>query len=129
MSTEGVDAHASGRTGPDGRLLRRYRVMAFTTATLLLVLVLVGVPLQLAAGRPEVVNVVGTMHGFLYIIYLYFAFELTRQLRVPTWQMALVLLAGTVPFCAFVAERKMTKRFEALAAGPLSSPRADPPAH
>lgn len=95
-------------------VLVRYQVMAFTTATLLIVLVFVGVPLQVAAGRPGVVNVVGTLHGFLYIVYLVTAFQLTRRLRVPRWQMLLVLLAGTVPFCAFVAERKMTRRFEEL---------------
>jgi integral membrane protein len=97
----------------DKGLLFRFRVMAFTTATLLIVLVFVGVPLQIAAHRPEVVSDVGTLHGFLYIVYLYVAFRLTRRLRVPKGQMALVLLAGTVPFAAFVAERKMTKRFEA----------------
>ncbi len=93
-------------------VLVRYRIMAFTTATLLIVLVFAGIPLQLAAGRPQVVNVVGTLHGFLYIVYLVTAFQLTRKLRVPKFQMLLVLLAGTVPFCAFVAERKMTRRFE-----------------
>jgi hypothetical protein len=62
------------------------------------------------------------MHGFLYIVYLFAAFQLTRKLRVPKWQMALVLLAGTVPFCAFVAERKMTRRFETIAEGPDPSP-------
>jgi integral membrane protein len=98
---------------PKGVLVR-YRVMAFTTATLLIVLVFVGIPLQFAAGRPQVVNVVGTLHGFLYIVYLVTAFQLTRKLRVPKWQMLLVLLAGTVPFCAFVAERKMTRRFDSL---------------
>ncbi|MGA8682493.1 MAG: DUF3817 domain-containing protein, partial [Acidimicrobiales bacterium] len=77
----------------DRGLLVRYRVMAFTTATLLIILVFVGIPLQLAAGRPEVVNDVGTIHGFLYLVYLYVAFQLTRKLGVPKWQMVLVLLA------------------------------------
>lgn len=99
----------------DRSLLIRYRVMAFTTATLLIVLVFVGVPLQFAAGHPGLANVVGTIHGFLYIVYLFVAFQLTRSLGIPKWQMALVLLAGTIPFCAFVAERKMTKRFEVVA--------------
>ena len=96
-------------------LLIRYRVMAFTTATLLIILVFIGLPLQFAAGHPGVANVVGTTHGILYIVYLFVAFQLTRSLGISKWQMALVLLAGTIPFCAFVAERKMTKRFEALA--------------
>jgi len=116
MSTE---AATGGRREAeiDHRLLVRYRVLAFATATLLIVLVFVGVPLQVAAHRPEVVNTVGTLHGFLYLVYLYVAFELTRQLRIPIWQMVLVLLAGTVPFCAFVAERKLTHLYEARAAG------------
>jgi integral membrane protein len=94
-------------------LLLQYRVLAFTTAILLIVLVFVGIPLQVAAGRPGVVNVVGTMHGILYLVYLVVAFRLTWALKIPIWQMLLVLLAGTVPFCAFVAERKMTRRFDA----------------
>jgi integral membrane protein len=99
--------------------------MAYTTATLLIVLVFVGIPLQFAAGHPGVVNVVGTMHGFLYLVYLYTAFELTRRLGIPKWQMALVLLAGTVPFCAFIAERKLTRRYESLTQAPAAtqSPR------
>jgi integral membrane protein len=106
----------------DRSLLIRYRVMAFTTATLLIVLVFAGLPLQFAAGKPEVANIVGTTHGILYLVYLFVAFQLTRRLGIPKWQMALVLLAGTIPFCAFVAERKMTKRFEAVVHEPAPSP-------
>jgi integral membrane protein len=102
----------------DRGLLLRYRVMAFTTATLLIIIVFVGIPLQFAARRPEVVNDVGTVHGFLYIVYLFVAFQLTRKLGVAKWQMGLVLLAGTVPFCGFVAERKMTRRFDAVVGAP-----------
>jgi len=110
------------RAAVDPRLLLRYRVLAFTTATLLIVIVFVGIPLQLAAHNTSVVNVVGTMHGFLYLAYLYFAFDLSRALRVPLLATVLVLLAGTVPFCAFVAERKLTHRFEATPA-PAGRPR------
>lgn len=100
----------------DRRMLLRYRALAFTTATLLIVIVFVGIPLQVAGHDASVVNVVGTMHGFLYLVYLYVAFDLTRALRVPLLSTVLVLLAGTVPFCAFVAERKLTHRFEAAVA-------------
>jgi len=92
--------------------LVRYRVMAYTTAVLLIVLVFVGIPLQVAAGRPQVVNVVGTVHGFCYIVYLFAAFDLTRRLRLRLGKMALVLLAGTLPFCAIIAERLLTRLYE-----------------
>jgi integral membrane protein len=116
--------HDDTAIGRDRGLLLRYRVMAYTTATLLIVLVFVGLPLQFVAGRPGVVNVVGTLHGFLYLIYLFVAFQLTRRLGIPKWQMLLVLLAGTVPFCAFVAERKLTRRFESIG---LQSPHPGAP--
>jgi integral membrane protein len=93
------------------RLLLQYRVMAYVTAVLLVVLVFAGVPLQVAFGHPGLANVVGTVHGFLYLVYLYVAFVLTRRLRLPVLPMVLVLLAGTVPFCMLVAERKMTKLY------------------
>ena len=96
----------------DHGALVRYRVMAYTTAVLLIILVFVGIPLQVAAGEAQVVHVVGTAHGFLYIVYLFAAFDLTRRLRVPLGRMILVLLAGTVPFCAIVAERKLSKLYE-----------------
>jgi len=88
-------------------VLTRYRLLAYTTAVLLIVLVFVAVPLQ-AAGHPEMAKVVGTIHGTLYCVYLFVAFELTRKLHVPLGRTLLVLIAGTVPFGAIVAERKLT---------------------
>ena len=95
----------------DRRVLVRYRVLAYTTAVLLIVLVFVGIPLQVWAHDLWVVRIVGTMHGYLYLVYLVVAFEFTRRLRVPLLWMILVLLAGTVPFCAIVAERLLTRRY------------------
>lgn len=99
---------------PDRRALTRYRVLAYTTAVLLIVLVFVGVPLQVWAGDLWVVRIVGTMHGYLYLVYLLVAFEFTRRLRVALPWMVLVLLAGTIPFCAIVAERLLTRRYERM---------------
>jgi integral membrane protein len=113
MGPDAAGDNQPGRVVIKRALLVQYRVMAYTTAVLLIILVFVGVPLQLAAGQRVVVSVVGTMHGLLYIVYLIAAFRLTFKLRVPIWQTALVLLAGTVPFAAFFAERKMSRRFDA----------------
>lgn len=100
----------------DRRALFRYRVLAYTTAVLLIVLVFVGVPLQAWGHDASVAHIVGTAHGFLYLVYLGVAFDLTRRLRVSFVRMVLVLLAGTVPFGAIVAERDLTHRFERAAA-------------
>lgn len=115
----------AARAAVGAGFLLRFRALALLTATLLVVLVFVGLPLQFAAGQPAMADVVGTIHGFCYVAYLVAAFQLTRRLHVPRWQMALVLLAGTLPLCGFVAERKMTRRFEVLAAGRPEVPELD----
>ncbi len=66
----------------------RYRVMAYITGVVLMVFCFVGIPLQIA-GHPALVNVVGTLHGLLYIIYLVAAALLAWKLRLrlvpPCW--------------------------------------------
>src|SRR5580704_10575908 len=110
------DPDPDGGSGPrrisavEPAVLKRYRVMAYTTAVLLIVLVFVGVPLQVA-GHPGVATVVGTLHGFLYIIYLFVAFQLTRTMHIPLFRTVLVLIAGTVPFGAIIAERRLTSEY------------------
>jgi len=94
--------------------LIRYRVMAYAVGVGLVVLVFVGIPLQIA-GHPEVVNVVGPIHGFLYIVYLVSTADLTRRGRWPISSLVWVILAGLIPFAAFVVERRVTRRVEAQA--------------
>ncbi len=90
------------------RALIRYRIMAFTTGTLLIILVFVAVPLQAFGVTSKPALIVGTGHGFLFLVYLAVAFDFTVRLRIPVGRMILVLLAGTIPFAAFYAERRLT---------------------
>ncbi|HLG67154.1 MAG TPA: DUF3817 domain-containing protein [Acidimicrobiales bacterium] len=89
--------------------LRRYRVMAYVVGVGLLVLVLVGVPLQYGADVPQVAEVVGPIHGFFYIVYLAAAFDLARRARLTLWQLAAMVGAGFVPFLAFVVEHRVAR--------------------
>ncbi len=67
---------------------------------------LIGVPLQIWANFEAVVAMVGPLHGFLYIIYLLLTLDLARRIRMNRRHDAVVMLAGTIPFLSFVAERK-----------------------
>ena len=87
-----------------------YRVMAYVTGVVLVVLCFVGIPLQIA-GYPAVANDVGVVHGILYIIYLVCAWQLARRLRLAAKPTVLMLLAGTVPIMTFIVERWITRRF------------------
>ena len=107
-------ASRSGRAARSipGSLLR-YRVMAYVTGTMLLVLCLVAMPLKYAAGIPGPTAVVGALHGILYCVYLLAAFDLALRARWTAKGTVLVLLAGTIPFLSFVAERVVTRRTRA----------------
>jgi len=93
--------------------LLRYRVMAYVVGTLLVVLVLVAMPIKYFGYNPTPVAIIGTAHGFLYAVFLLAAFDLAVRARWRAWSTLLVLLAGTVPFLSFVAERKVTGRLRA----------------
>jgi integral membrane protein len=109
----------------------RYRVMAFVTGVLVIVLFFAGIPLQFAAGQPAVDQYVGQVHGFLYIVYVIVAFLLALKLRMRllSWQVIVLLLAGTIPVLTFIVERWMTRRYiaPALAAEADGNPVASAP--
>lgn len=92
------------------KALGRYRVMADVVGVALVVLVFVGMPLEYAAGRPTVVQVLGPIHGLLYIVYLLAAIDLSRRSQLRWPQMLAMAAAGLVPFVAFIVERRVTRR-------------------
>lgn len=108
---------------PSG-VLTRYRVMAWVTGVLLLVLVLVAMPMKYVGDDDRLVSVVGVLHGWLYMAYLVVAFLLAHRLRWSLGRTVLLLLAGTVPFMSFVAERAVLREVrrprEPTLAGPAS---------
>ena len=89
--------------------LLRYRVMAYVVGVGLILLVFVGVPLRYGAGQPALEEVLGPLHGFLYLVYLATAFDLARRARFRLLQLAAMIGAGFVPFLAFVVEHRVTR--------------------
>lgn len=96
---------------------RRYRAMAITTGTTLLVLCVVfivhkGFVQQWNAWHwlHVVDRVIGIGHGIvLYPIYLVTCFQLVLKARIKLWTLPLMMLAGFIPGLAFVVERSIGK--------------------
>ena len=86
--------------------LTRYRVMAWVTGVTLIVLV-IGMLLKYIGDDPSMAELVAMPHGFLYIVYVVTVLTLAYQARWRASRTILVLLAGTIPFASFVAERKV----------------------
>ena len=90
--------------------LTRFRVFAWATGVALLLLVLVAMPLKYLADSGAMVRVVAPVHGWLYVGYVVTAFVVAYRLRWSPGRTALLLLAGTVPFMSFVAERRVLRQ-------------------
>jgi integral membrane protein len=86
----------------------RYRVMAYVTGVFLLGLC-VAIVLQVTRQEQKPVEIFGTIHGYGYLLYLVAAADLAWRARWSLVKTVLVLLAGTIPFCSFIAEHVVTK--------------------
>jgi integral membrane protein len=116
--------------------LVRYRVLAWATGVFLLLLTLHvilqvvewqtdGVPYGqtegLGAWIPGADAWVPITHGYLYLVYVVVAVDLWFRTRLPLLPMVGVVLAGTVPFMSFVAERWVTHRLTGTSTGTSSA--------
>jgi integral membrane protein len=88
--------------------LTRYRVAAYVVGVFLLLLVAAMV-VKYVGHDPRAVEIVGPIHGFIYATYLVIALDLALRARWSARGTLLVLLAGTIPFLSFVAERQVTR--------------------
>ncbi len=104
-----------------------YRLMAYVTGVVLVILCVLAL-LQLGVNDGTAVNLLGQVHGVLYIVYLAAAYLLARRLKLAAGPTVLMLLAGTIPVLTFVVERQVTHRYlaPALAAEPGGVPAPAP---
>jgi integral membrane protein len=88
------------------KALTRYRVMAWIVGVMLLLLVTAMV-LKYEFGVIESTGPVAIGHGWLYMIYVLLALDLTFRMRWSIPRIFFVVIAGTIPFLSFVAEHKV----------------------
>ena len=90
-------------------VLTRYRVMAYVTAVMLLILCACMVAKYGFDTGEDLTFAVSQIHGVLYIVYLVFAFDLGSKARWPFGKLLWVLVSGTIPTAAFFVERKVVR--------------------
>jgi integral membrane protein len=106
--------------------LTRYRIMAYVVGVMLIFVFAFGhlghhsfVGYRLSV---RVENVIGPVHGALYIVYLFTVLQVWLAYRLRLGQVALMVSAGWLPFTAFVAERWVTRRIAPQATGYTPGP-------
>ena len=69
-------------------------------------------------------QIVGTLHGYLYLFYLVAAADLARRAHWRIGRILAVVAAGFVPFLAFVVEHRVYRQMREEHAAALLVPPA-----
>ena len=88
---------------------RRYRIAAYVVGWGLLLLCAAMV-LKYVFGLGAAVAIWGPIHGALFVVYVIIAFDLAYKDRWSPLGTLWVLVAGTIPFVSFVAERQVQRK-------------------
>lgn len=90
--------------------LRRYRVMAYITGVMLLILTLEMVLKYLVQvngfGEAVIGNWVAFLHGWIYVVYLWTVYDLWSRARWKWGRLWVMVFGGVVPVLSFIVEKR-----------------------
>ena len=83
----------------------RFRVIALVEAITYLILLVLTIVKSL--DGPNLVPVMGPIHGIAFLVYLVLTLLVREEQRWTGWQTVLVIVAAALPFGAFVVNSRM----------------------
>ena len=84
-----------------------FKWIAYAEGISLLTLFFVAMPIKYILGHKEAVQVVGSLHGLLFIVYVVFATARYQQEKWPMKKLVLAYVASALPFGTFWFEKKI----------------------
>jgi len=90
--------------------IRVFRMIALAEGVSFLTLLFIAMPMKYFMGMPEVVRVVGSIHGVLFVLYVGL---LTRIHFTQRWFFIFslyALLASVIPFGTFMLDNQLRKK-------------------
>ncbi len=90
---------------PIGRL----RAVSLLEGVSFLLLLGVAMPLKYLAGEPEAVRLVGSIHGFLAVVFLLAVLHVWVSRRWSVPRVLFALIVSVIPFGAFVLEASLRR--------------------
>ena len=95
-------------TDPDQ--LRWLRITAIAEATTLLLLVGVAVPLKYLGDWPLAVRILGPVHGFAFVAYLWLVIQSLGAGLLSRGEAARIAISAFVPAAGYLAARSLARR-------------------
>ncbi|WP_061960901.1 DUF3817 domain-containing protein [Demequina flava] len=96
--------------------LKRYKVMAIITGTLLIIVFLAMLRYIPALNTPESwesgFSILAQVHGFVYIVYVITVMQLWMQARWGYGRLLTMVLGGVVPLLSFFIEKRIARELE-----------------
>lgn len=100
--------------------LSRLRLVGYLEGASFLLLLGVAMPLKYLADMPEMVRVMGSAHGLLFLLYIAAVANAASDYRWPFRRILAALVASVLPGGPFVFERRLRAE---TASTPLASAR------
>lgn len=72
-----------------------------------LLLLGVAMPLKYMAGMPQAVRILGSIHGFLFVLFMVVLFRVWQTQKWPYERVAMAFLLSIVPFGTFYLDKKL----------------------
>jgi integral membrane protein len=98
-----------GRTAHMNQI-RMFRMIALAEGCSFLILLCIAMPMKYFMGMPEVVRVVGSIHGGLFLLYVGLLAIIHVRQRWPFMFSLYAFVASIIPFGTFVLDKHLREK-------------------
>lgn len=90
-------------------MIKAFRIITLIEGFSLLVLLFLAMPLKYIWNLPQMVQVVGMVHGILFLLFVVLAILVFDELKWSLKTFGMVMLASVIPFGAIYIDKKHLK--------------------
>lgn len=88
-----------------------FRIIGFLEGMSFIVLMFIAMPFKYLLNKPLAVEIVGMMHGVLFVLFVIYALYLSYVKRWNILKVTVpILLSSILPFGTFVADKKILSK-------------------
>lgn len=90
-------------------MIKAFRIITLLEGFSLLILLFLAMPLKYIWNLPQMVQVVGMVHGILFLLFVVMAMMVFSELKWRIKTFGIVMLASVIPFGAIYIDKKHLK--------------------
>lgn len=91
-------------------MIKAFRIITLLEGFSLLVLLFLAMPLKYIWNLPQMVQVVGMVHGILFLLFVVLAIMVFYELKWSLKTFGIVMFASVIPFGAIYIDKKHLPR-------------------